>query len=142
MTPIRFGYPTCPPIKLTKYNKITPNTPLRSIFKGHLNNFKIINNNEFINEVENKDGLVVVDFFATWCGPCKMLSPIYEALGNEMVEKANFLKVDIDQSIELAQKFEVSTVPTMIIFKDGKPVETLIGFMPKNKIEMQVKSYL
>ena len=103
---------------------------------------KIINNNEFINEVENKDGLVVVDFFATWCGPCKMLSPIYEALGNEMVEKANFLKVDIDQSIELAQKFEVSTVPTMIIFKDGKPVETLIGFMPKNKIEMQVKSYL
>ncbi len=48
---------------------------------------KIINNNEFINEVENKDGLVVVDFFATWCGPCKMLSPIYEALGNEMVEK-------------------------------------------------------
>ncbi|HBF0499327.1 TPA: thioredoxin [Clostridioides difficile] len=103
---------------------------------------KIINNNEFINEVENKDGLVVVDFFATWCGPCKMLSPIYEALGNEMVEKANFLKVDIDQNIELAQKFEVSTVPTMLIFKDGKPVDRLIGFMPKENLKNKIESYM
>lgn len=103
---------------------------------------KIINNNEFINEVENKDGLVVVDFFATWCGPCKMLSPVYEALGNEMAEKANFLKVDIDQSIELAQKFEVSTVPTVIIFKDGKPVDRLIGFIPKDNLKKKVESYM
>ncbi|MER0284397.1 thioredoxin [Clostridioides difficile] len=103
---------------------------------------KIINNNEFINEVENKDGLVVVDFFATWCGPCKMLSPVYEALGNEMAEKANFLKVDIDQSIELAQEFEVSTVPTVIIFKDGKPVDRLIGFTPKDNLKKKVESYM
>lgn len=103
---------------------------------------KIINNNEFINEVENKDGLVVVDFFATWCGPCKMLSPVYEALGNEMVEKADFLKVDIDQSMELAQKFEVSTVPTVIIFKDGKPVDRLIGFIPKDNLKSKVESYM
>ncbi|MFL8709602.1 thioredoxin [Clostridioides sp. GD02377] len=103
---------------------------------------KIINNNEFINEVENKDGLVVVDFFATWCGPCKMLSPVYEALGNEMAEKANFFKVDIDQSIELAQEFEVSTVPTVIIFKDGKPVDRLIGFIPKDNLKKKVESYM
>ncbi|MER0280225.1 thioredoxin [Clostridioides difficile] len=103
---------------------------------------KIINNNDFINEVENKDGLVVVDFFATWCGPCKMLSPVYEALGNEMAEKANFLKVDIDQSIELAQEFEVSTVPTVIIFKDGKPVDRLIGFIPKDNLKKKVESYM
>lgn len=103
---------------------------------------KIINNNEFINEVENKDGLVVVDFFATWCGPCKMLLPVYEALGNEMAEKANFLKVDIDQSIELAQEFEVSTVPTVIIFKDGKPVDRLIGFIPKDNLKKKVESYM
>ncbi|MGS5516443.1 thioredoxin [Clostridioides difficile] len=103
---------------------------------------KIINNNEFIKEVENKDGLVVVDFFATWCGPCKMLSPVYEALGNEMAEKANFLKVDIDQSIELAQEFEVSTVPTVIIFKDGKPVDRLIGFIPKDNLKKKVESYM
>nr|UWI49579.1 thioredoxin [Clostridioides difficile] len=103
---------------------------------------KIINNNEFINEVENKEGLVVVDFFATWCGPCKMLSPVYEALGNEMDEKANFLKVDIDQSMELAQKFEVSTVPTVIIFKDGKAVDRLIGFIPKDNLKNKIESYM
>ncbi|MCC0630669.1 thioredoxin [Clostridioides sp. ES-S-0108-01] len=103
---------------------------------------KIINKNEFINEVENKEGLVVVDFFATWCGPCKMLSPIYEALGNEMAEKASFLKVDIDQSIELTQQFEVSTVPTVIIFKDGKPVDRLIGFIPKDNLKDKVESYM
>ncbi|KPI48557.1 thioredoxin [Clostridioides difficile] len=103
---------------------------------------KIINNNDFINEVENKDGLVVVDFFATWCGPCKMLSPVYEALGNEMAEKANFFKVDIDQSIELAQEFEVSTVPTVIIFKDGKLVDRLIGFIPKDNLKKKVESYM
>lgn len=103
---------------------------------------KIINNNEFINEVENKEGLVVVDFFATWCGPCKMLSPVYEALGNDMTEKANFLKVDIDQSMELAQKFEVSTVPTVIIFKDGKAIDRLIGFIPKDNLKNKIESYM
>ena len=101
-----------------------------------------INDSNFNEEVLNAKGVVVVDFFATWCGPCKMLSPIYEALGNEMVEKANFLKVDIDQSIELAQKFEVSTVPTMLIFKDGKPVDRLIGFMPKENLKNKIESYM
>lgn len=103
---------------------------------------KVINTSEFRSSVEGSKGVVVVDFFATWCGPCKMLSPIYEALGNEMVEKANFLKVDIDQSIELAQKFEVSTVPTMLIFKDGKPVDRLIGFMPKENLKNKIESYM
>lgn len=103
---------------------------------------KVINTSEFRSSVEGSKGVVVVDFFATWCGPCKMLSPIYEALGDEMAEKAKFLKVDIDQSIELAQKFEVSTVPTMMIFKDGKPVDRLIGFMPKDNLKNKVESYM
>ncbi|WP_042278446.1 thioredoxin family protein, partial [[Clostridium] dakarense] len=75
---------------------------------------QIIKTNEFSNRVENKDGIVVVDFFATWCGPCKMLSPVFEALGNDMESSADFLKVDIDQSMELAERFQVSTVPTVI----------------------------
>ena len=103
---------------------------------------KIINTSQFRGDVENGKGIVVVDFFATWCGPCKMLTPVFEALGEEMRNEARFVKVDIDQSLEIAQKFNISTVPTMMIFKDGKAVESLVGFMPKEKIKAKVKSHL
>ena len=101
---------------------------------------EIINSTQF-DEITSK-GIVVVDFFANWCGPCKMLAPVFEQAGEEMKNDATFLKVDIDQSLELAQQFRISTVPTMMIFKDGKPVETLVGFMPKERIVQKVKSHL
>ena len=103
---------------------------------------KIINTSDFKGRVEENQGVVVVDFFATWCGPCKMLAPVFEQVGEEMKNEATFLKVDIDQSLEIAQKFRITTVPTMMIFKDGKPVETLVGFMPKESIVQKVKSHL
>ena len=103
---------------------------------------QIINTSQFRGSVEENQGVVVVDFFATWCGPCKMLAPVFEQAGEEMKNDATFLKVDIDQSLELAQQFRISTVPTMMIFKDGKPVETLVGFMPKERIVQKVKSHL
>ena len=103
---------------------------------------KIIKTSQFRGSVEENQGVVVVDFFATWCGPCKMLAPVFEQAGEEMKNDATFLKVDIDQSLELAQQFRISTVPTMMIFKDGKPVETLVGFMPKERIVQKVKSHL
>ena len=103
---------------------------------------KIIDTWQFRGSVEENQGVVVVDFFATWCGPCKMLAPVFEQAGEEMKNDATFLKVDIDQSLELAQQFRISTVPTMMIFKDGKPVETLVGFMPKERIVQKVKSHL
>ena len=103
---------------------------------------KIINTSQFRESVEGKQGVVVVDFFATWCGPCKMLAPVFEQAGEEMKNEATFLKVDIDQSLEIAQQFKISTVPTMMIFKDGKAVESLVGFMPKERIVQSVKSHL
>ena len=103
---------------------------------------KIINTAQFRGSVEEAQGVVVVDFFATWCGPCKMLAPVFEQVGEEMKNEATFLKVDIDQSLEIAQKFRITTVPTMMIFKDRKPVETLVGFMPKDSIVQKVKSHL
>ncbi|RDY28037.1 thioredoxin [Romboutsia weinsteinii] len=103
---------------------------------------RIISTEEFVSEVENGKGAVVVDFFATWCGPCKMLAPVYDALGESMEGKAKFLKVDIDQSLELAQKFEVATVPTVIVFKDGKELDKLIGFFPKQKLEEMVNAHI
>jgi len=103
---------------------------------------KIINTSQFRESVEQNSGVVVVEFFATWCGPCKMLAPVFEQAGEEMKNDATFLKVDIDQSLEIAQQFRISTVPTMMIFKDGKPVESLVGFMPKEAIVQKVKSHL
>ena len=105
------------------------------------NNIKI-NTSQFKTSVEENKGVVVVDFFATWCGPCKMLAPVFEQAGEEMKNEATFLKVDIDESLELAQQFQVTTVPTVMVFKDGKQVDKFVGFMPKEAIVQKVKSHL
>lgn len=73
--------------------------------------------------------LVVVDFFATWCGPCKMISPMVEKFSNEYTQ-ADFYKVDVDQVPEVAQKNEVSSMPTFILFKDGKQIAKVVGANP------------
>lgn len=103
---------------------------------------KAINGSEFVENVENTKGVVVVDFSATWCGPCKMLAPVFEGVSNKMADKAKFFKVDIDENSNLAQKYRISAVPTMIIFKDGVPVENLSGFMPEQNITNKVNAHL
>ena len=103
---------------------------------------KVLNSNEFAENVENTKGVVVVDFSATWCGPCKMLAPVFEGVSNKMADKAKFFKVDVDQNNNLAQKYRIAAVPTMIIFKDGVPVENLAGFMPEQNITNKVNAYL
>ena len=100
---------------------------------------KIINSQEFDNTIES--GVVVVDFFATWCGPCKMLSPVIDELSGEL-ENVNFVKVDIDQSMDLAQKFNIVSVPTLKVFKNGEEVDTLMGFMPKEVLKSKVEAHI
>lgn len=101
---------------------------------------KIVSSNEFKNEIS--EGVVLVDFFATWCGPCKMLGPVLEDLGKELEGKAKIIKVDIDQSGDLADEFRISSVPTMILFKDNKIVDTMVGFLPKERIKQVIESNL
>jgi len=103
---------------------------------------KVLNGNEFAENVENTKGVVVVDFSATWCGPCKMLAPVFEGVSNKLGEKAKFFKVDIDANGNIAQKYRIAAVPTMIIFKDGVPVENLAGFMPEQNITNKVNAHL
>ena len=100
---------------------------------------KIINSQEFDNTIES--GVVVVDFFATWCGPCKMLSPVIDELSGEL-ENVNFVKVDIDQSMDFAQKFKIVSVPTLKVFKNGEEVDTLMGFMPKEVLKSKVEAHI
>ncbi len=103
---------------------------------------KVLNNSQFRNKVKTSDKVVVMDFFATWCGPCKMLAPIFESLSKEMNDKVDFAKVDIDRSLEIAQEYKISSVPTMIIFKNGKEVQRMVGFMPKEKLKSKIKAHL
>ena len=100
---------------------------------------RVVETEEFSQEVEQ--GIVVVDFFATWCPPCKMLEPVLNELSTEMTQ-AKFIKVDIDQSTKLAQKHRVTSVPTVMIFKDGQAVDSLIGFNPKESITKKISQHI
>lgn len=79
------------------------------------------------------NGTVVVDFYATWCNPCKMLAPVFEQVSNE-VEGVTFGKVNIDENMELTVKYNVTTVPTIVLLKDGVEVDRMVGFVPKEKL--------
>lgn len=91
----------------------------------------IKNQIEFDKEIEK--GLVVVDFFATWCGPCRMLAPIIEDV-SENRDDAAFLKVDVDENYELAKSFGIMSVPTVLFFKDGKVIDKSIGLINSENI--------
>lgn len=92
---------------------------------------KIIKSNEF-NEVL-KNEIVLVDFFANWCGPCKMLSPIIEQVSNEITD-VTFVKVDVDESPDLASMFGIMSIPTLLLFKNGELKNKTMGFMSKSDL--------
>lgn len=102
---------------------------------------RVINSNEFQENVLKGNEAVLVDFFAEWCGPCKMVAPVLEELSNEMKGKAKIFKVDIDKSGDLAQKYGVMAVPTLIIFKDGKAVDKIVGFQPKGALKAKLEQH-
>lgn len=89
-----------------------------------------------------KNGVVIVDFWASWCGPCKMLGPVIEELSEELGEKADFLKLNVDDNPVTANVFRISSIPTVIVFKDGKIAETLVGFRPKAAIKSILEKYI
>ena len=79
-----------------------------------------------------KEGVVLVDFFATWCGPCKMLSPVLEEVSNEV--NATIIKVDVDEAGQLAAQYGIQAVPTLMLFKDGQRVDVRMGYQNKNQL--------
>ncbi len=83
---------------------------------------------------ETGSGLVLVDFWAPWCGPCKMIAPVLEDLDSEIGEKVKIVKVDVDENQETAAKFGVMSIPTLIVLKDGEVVDKVIGFQPKEAL--------
>lgn len=101
---------------------------------------QVVNQNEF-KELLSKPGLLVADFFATWCGPCKMLGPVLEELDGEL-EQVTFVKIDIDADRELADELNLVSVPTLMFFKDGEKYDELIGFKPKPQILEKLEDVL
>lgn len=92
-------------------------------------------------ETETKDGLVLVDFWATWCGPCRMQSPVIDQLDEEMGDKVTFTKVDVDENPATAQQFGIMSIPTLLIKKDGQVVDKLIGYHSKEQLEEILEKY-
>lgn len=101
---------------------------------------KIVNKQEF--ESIKNNGVVLVDFFADWCGPCKMLSPVLEELSKEYEGKVNIVKVNVDQEGELASQYGVMSIPNMFILKDGAPVKQIVGYQPKAALKQVLDSVL
>ncbi len=102
---------------------------------------KVIQSVEF-DKIISESKPTIVDFFATWCGPCKMLSPILEKVEEDSKGDFNIVKVDVDESYDIAKKYGIMSVPTMIIFKDGEEQEKIVGLRQKNQIEEAVRSYI
>lgn len=100
-----------------------------------------INEQEFKTKVVN-DAVAVIDFSATWCGPCRMLAPVLEQVSDELAGKANFYNVDVDDDSALAAGFHISSVPTVMILKKGKVADTSLGFKPGPALKSWIEGNL
>ncbi len=103
---------------------------------------KEITDKSFQNEVYSSDTAVVVDFWAPWCGPCKMVGPVMEELDKQYGGKIKFVKVDVDKNPQLSSKYSISSIPTIMIFKKEIVEDKIVGFAPKKVLEAKVKKYV
>ncbi|WP_448851883.1 thioredoxin [Corynebacterium sp. 335C] len=96
---------------------------------------------DFKSTVIESDKPVLVDFWAEWCGPCKKLSPVIDELAEEMGDAAVFAKVNVDEQRELAMMFQIMSIPTVLVFKDGQKVEEIVGVRPKSELRAKVEAH-
>ncbi len=137
------GYPT------TVFHKLAPNdgdalftmlhisTRWRILMAGI-----ILTQQNFTAEVLSASVPVLVDFWAPWCGPCKMIAPVVDELAQEYAGKLKVGKLNTDENLDIASKYQITSIPSLLIFKDGKPVQKIIGFKPKAELKKVIESAL
>lgn len=101
-----------------------------------------ITDDNFATEIEGADGVSIVDFWAAWCGPCRMVAPIVEQLATDYEGKLKVGKLDVDANVRTASRFNVRSIPSILFFKDGKLVDTVVGAVPKPVLERKLQQYL
>jgi thioredoxin 1 len=101
-----------------------------------------ITDQNFETEIESAEGLAMVDFWAAWCGPCRMIAPIVEQLAGEYEGKLKVGKLDVDANQRTSARFNVRSIPTILFFKDGKVVDQVVGALPKPMLEKKIQEHL
>ncbi|MEK0430701.1 MAG: hypothetical protein RL139_505 [Gemmatimonadota bacterium] len=102
----------------------------------------VVTDATFAAEVEQQAGLSVVDFWATWCGPCRMIAPILDQLAEEFAGRVKITKLDVDANQGTAMRFQVRSIPTLLFFKDGKLIDQVIGAVPKPALAAKFEQHL
>jgi len=101
-----------------------------------------VTDGNFASVIEGGKGLAIIDFWAAWCGPCRLVAPIVEQLATEYAGKLQVAKLDVDANQQIATRFNIRSIPSILFFKDGKHVDTVVGAVPRTMLERKIQEHL